>query len=330
MKPTQVLPLFLLLAVCGTASAQISPTGGVDAGTPSSQQADELAHRGNALSRADRWVEAEPLFREAWRLKRSYDIAANLGIAEAALDKYRDAAEHLRFALQSFPANGKKDHLVLIQQTLTKMKAHVAQVTVRVDVSKADVFVDGKPLGTAPLADVVFLEPGPRALEARLSGYEPAIVRLDAQAGRETEVALELHPKDALPGTSWKPGVAWAISGGAVAAVGLGLGIGLTVASQNKVSDANAELAQLQGQGRGQACSSAGYATQCAALSGANQSADTLSAASVVSYVAAGVGVAALATYVFWPRKTTNKEALSSVTPFVGWGSGGIAIHGDF
>src|SRR4051812_2896716 len=73
-------------------------------------RADDLAHKGNDLALKLRWKEAEPLFQQAWALKHSYDIGGNLGLAELALGKYRDAAEHLSYALKTFPANGKGPH----------------------------------------------------------------------------------------------------------------------------------------------------------------------------------------------------------------------------
>src|SRR6185369_11615173 len=91
-----------------------------------------------------RWKEAEPLFQQAWALKHSYDIGGNLGIAELKLGKYRDAAEHLSYALKTFPANGKGPHRDLIQESLGKAKAQVAMVTIEVNQKGALVLVDGK------------------------------------------------------------------------------------------------------------------------------------------------------------------------------------------
>src|ERR1700678_2908811 len=99
MKPTPLLLVALSLAsttVAAPARAQ-RPSTIIEQDRVAGDRADELFRSGNVLAKKDRWTEAEPLFREAWTLKRSYDIAGNLGIAEAALGRWCDAAEHLSF-----------------------------------------------------------------------------------------------------------------------------------------------------------------------------------------------------------------------------------------
>src|SRR5690242_465502 len=108
---------FLVLAIsAGVVSAHAAdPPAPPAADDAASKRADELTHQGNEFAVKLRWKEAEPLFRQAWALKHSYDIGGNLGLAELALGKHRDAAEHLSYALKTFPANGKGPHRELLQ-----------------------------------------------------------------------------------------------------------------------------------------------------------------------------------------------------------------------
>ena len=77
-------------AATGATSALAgSPTTFIVVDHAASDQADELLKRGLGLAKVDRWAEAEPLMRQAWELKRSYDIAGNLGIVEAARSEWR-------------------------------------------------------------------------------------------------------------------------------------------------------------------------------------------------------------------------------------------------
>src|SRR5687767_13201157 len=52
---------------------------------------------------ADHYLEAEELFKAAWELDKTYDIAGNLGHVELINKKPSQAAEHLRFCLSSLP-----------------------------------------------------------------------------------------------------------------------------------------------------------------------------------------------------------------------------------
>jgi hypothetical protein len=334
------LLLLLLTALAGgQASAQVPATGARDADTSAAgKRADDLVRRGIALGMKDRWTEAEPLLREAWGLKHSYDIAGNLGIAEAALGKHRDAAEHLTFALRTFPTNGKPEHRLLLEQTLAKSRLQVAAVTIRVSVDKADVFVDGKVVGTAPLEDVVFVDPGPRTIEAKLTGYDPASQLIEARKGTSSELTLTLKapapPPTATgavePPPPWRPGTAWAVAGGVVAAAGLGTGLGLTFAGKSKASDANAQLATLQMKGGANPCNVRALATDCATLKSANQSADRLSNAAAAGYAVVGVGGALVLTYLLWPSKKAEPRTGTQVVPLIGSGAGGVVLTGSF
>src|SRR4051812_43712122 len=69
----------------------------------SEERAEELAQQGNALSRAGKLPEAIAAYTESIELNVDYAVAANLGNLELLLEKYRDAAEHLAFAVLLLP-----------------------------------------------------------------------------------------------------------------------------------------------------------------------------------------------------------------------------------
>jgi serine/threonine-protein kinase len=58
----------------------------------------------------------------------------------------------------------------------------------------ARVFVDGRELGTAPLAGPVTVEHGRHTVTARRAGAPPVQREVDVVAGRRAEVALEVTP----------------------------------------------------------------------------------------------------------------------------------------
>ncbi len=329
MKPESVLLcLSLLGALSGVASAQQPPPAAeVDRAT--SDRADDLVKRGNVFGRVDRWAEAEPLFREAWSLKHSYDIAGNLGIAEAAIGKNRDAAEHLSFALRSFPANGKAEHRKLLELTFGQARAQVAALAITVAIERADIFVDGVRVGVTPLDGPIFVEPGARAIEAVLTGYKRARVQVDAAKGSSQAVEIALLPEGSPGGDersslgARKPVV---IAGGVVGGAGVVMGAVFTVLANSKANDAATKNAALVKIGPSAACG-ATPSTSCQAVQSAIRDQATFGNAAVWSFIGAGVvGVGTLVYALAAPRaaKTTGVR----VVPLVAAGGGGVVLQG--
>lgn len=139
---------------------------------------------------ADQLTKAEALLRAAWQLEKAYDIAGNLGYVELTNGKPRDAADHLRFCLETLPpAEGTKQR-DRVQRRFDEARRLVAALRISVDAPGAEVSIDGAPVGISPLAAEVFVDPGDRVVTARLAGYnaEPAIVA--ARAGATHDVTL--------------------------------------------------------------------------------------------------------------------------------------------
>jgi hypothetical protein len=199
----------------------------------SAQQADEHFRRGKALLKAGQKREAREAYLAALRLKKSYDVAWNLGNLEITLGLYRDAAEHLSFAVRTYaPSGTTADQLEKAKQRLADAKSHVGSLLVSVNVNGAEVFVDGKPVGRAPLEDTVFVEPGSRVIEAKLARYDDVRQVIQAANGAEQAVALTLVPSAEGPaaGAPGAPGAASSLgaeaSSGAASAPGAATGSG--------------------------------------------------------------------------------------------------------
>jgi hypothetical protein len=330
MKPSPLLLVALSLAVTTVAApahAQRSPTI-IEQDRAAGDHADELFRAGNTLAKKDRWTEAEPLFREAWGLKRSYDIGGNLGIAEAALGRFRDAADHLSFALRSFPANGKPEHRKLLEGTLAKALSEVTALTVKVMPDGAEVLVDGRSVGTAPIASAIFVEPGARKVEARLAGYETAVTAVDAVKGGASEVGLTMRREEmrTVPPVAvkegWRPGVPVLVTGGALAVVGLAAGIGLTVAANGKGSDVTSLGGQVGGPA---ACLTPSSA--CTSLRDAAASRDRLSSGALWTFVGGGVSALVTAGLGVWVLAAPRGAPPVQVVPVVGTTRGGVEVR---
>ena len=128
----------------------------------------DLLTRGTEALSANRNDEARTLLAEAYRLRRSYDVAAALGQAELELGHHRDAAEHLDFAIREFPPGESRKLLKQLEDAFAGAKAHVATLRVSVNQPGCEVTLDGALVGTSPLTNELFVEPGVHALGARV------------------------------------------------------------------------------------------------------------------------------------------------------------------
>jgi hypothetical protein len=293
---TRALVLCLLAAIAAPAiaRAQVAPS------EAASNEADALAKRALEALKRDSYAEAESFLRQALRLKRSYDIIANLGLAETGLGKWRDAAEHLAVALATFPVSGKPANHELLKSKYAAVRAHVGSLTIDVDLAGAEVLVDGASVGKAPLAAEVFVDPGTHVVEARVAGRDPARQDTPVAAGGSASVHLVVPSTRTDPLTppvvvveDRTPRIVLAVTSAVLAAGGIAAGAGLTVAANGKASDAATLRAGLKG------C--AGVTTgNCAALASDASSRDALSRGAVAGFAVGGAFAASAVGFGVW------------------------------
>src|SRR5262249_54129625 len=116
----------------------------------------------------------------------------NLGSAELTLGKVRDAAEHFAYCIRTFPATGSKKQLAAVKRLFDDARRKVGALAIKVGVDGAEVIVDGKPVGRAPLAEEVYVDPGPHTVEAKLAGYDAAKQAVQVPAGPAQSMTLAL------------------------------------------------------------------------------------------------------------------------------------------
>lgn len=182
--------------------------------------AKELYQQANVLYLQEKYALAYALYKAAWALRPNYKIAANLGSCEYELGKYRDAAEHLAFSLRGQPANTPLEERRYFAERQANAVKRVATLNIEVtNAGAADVFIDDKLVGNAPLTDAVYVEPGVHFIHGRnkiASGHE----RIDVKQGESRTVSLTLLP----PPTPTPP----APEAAPASSVLLGIGSGLT------------------------------------------------------------------------------------------------------
>jgi hypothetical protein len=335
------------LAVCAPARADDPPKGAPpatsDAPSPDADvQAAKWLKVGNAAFKAGDFAGAEKAYREAFAVKRGYDIAGNLGTAELAQGKLREAAQHLAFTLRLFPITGDPGVREQMWKAFEQCRQGVGAVRVKLDVKGAQVLVDGAPVGEAPLLDAVYVDPGEHVVEARLDGYTGgAPQRVAVDKGAEAEVTLVLTPAPRVKTVvrevpvkrrSLAPGLALA----GVAAVGLVGGAALLSISASDHSNAGTLSGTIRGGHKSCITGAGNYATaDCATLNDDLNHYVTLHNAAVGAFVAGSVMAVGTAVYFLWPVKRAPADrppttGVTRVVPAVGPGTGGLVVSGAF
>lgn len=314
-------------AAIATSMAVVMPAHAEDAaGDAVATKQRELYDQGNKLYDQKKLPEAEAAYLAAWKVKKGYDLAANLGDVELLNGKARIAAEHLSYALREFPAGGKP----ALRQQLTKRLAEARQIVlaVHVEVNKpgAEVFVDGRSVGRAPLADDVFADPMGCTVEAKLDGFvDVREVVAPAKSGTaNVKLTLVLKPER----RSIAPGLVL----GGVAVIGLASGIGLLAAGGSKRSSAETLFNTILGDKKSCIATAPNFDTRCTQLSEMSSSSDTLHNVGVGVLIGGGAAALATGAYLLWPAsKTTTKTGTTlRVVPVVAETGGAILATGTF
>lgn len=337
---TAALMVMVLLATTTVAARSVGQTppssSSSGAGAGAGNQAVRHYEDGVRAAKLALWSKAYASFLTAWRLKQHYQIAANLGRAELELRKYRDAAEHLTYFLRE-ASDVHADEREAAQAMLDEARANVGALTIIVDRAGAEVLIDGVAVGKAPLAHEIFVDPGQRAIAAKLGGFDDDQRLLNVAAGSSPRILLMPTPaagagsspadsksaptpapmlssSDAQSaGTARTTIIATGITGAAVA-TGLGV-VSVVIASANG-SDAQAILDSC----RGRVCETHGAPAEHNELASDKA---TFQNVAVWSFIGAG---ALGASTIIYALVTSSPKSTSSLTASVLPTSGGGGV----
>jgi tetratricopeptide (TPR) repeat protein len=328
-------PAFVTRFVLGLALAAAGTWNGEVFAQPAQSARDAAAEhfdRGNVYYKLSRFAEAEAEFQKAWDIKRSYDVAANLGDCEIEVGQAREAAEHLAYAIRELPLSAKEGVRKRLSERFEKAKSEVATLRIQVNVARAAITVNGRDVGTSPLEGEVFVEPGSVTVVATLATNETARLAFEAERGATRAVMLTLGPAGAGGDGSAKPAKSTALvaSGAVVAVAAAAVGIAFVVLSNGKASDADKAREQLiGGTGTETPCANGQNPGPCRALKGLNEDSDTFSRVAFAGFLGAGIVAAATATYVLWPTKRAERARVR-FAPMAGSGFAGVSAGGHF
>lgn len=163
-------------------------------------RATELFKSGKAAFAKGDLAEAERLFAEALSLRKSSDIAANLAQSQLEQQKYRAAAENFTWALANLLPSATDAQRRAVESGLSRAHAEVAVLRLEIQPEGSDVLVGPHPVGRAPIAGGVFVDPGEVIISVRHPGYVSIDKRLIVGKGTEQAIEISLTPKDGVEG----------------------------------------------------------------------------------------------------------------------------------
>jgi len=201
----------------------------VTATTPDKAAARALLREGTRLFDKGQHEAALDRFTRAHALYPSPKLLYNIAQANRELGRKVEALA----AFEGFLAQVEKPPPRLaadVRRSVAELQAQLAELQIRVDVTGAELQLDGKPLGLAPLPDSVWVTPGAHEIAARKNGFLPARKAIEARAGGVEQLAITLSPLGRVgtvaPGQPGPVAVApiykrpwfWVVVGGAVVA----------------------------------------------------------------------------------------------------------------
>jgi len=185
-------------------------------------EAEERRQRALQFYDAGDYQAALGEFERANQLMPSFRLLYNLGVVSMALGDSASAYDYFQSYLTQGGGAVPADARAGVVSQLRDLAAQIATLTVLVDTAGAEVLVDERSIGVAPLVGPVHLNAGSHLVRARLRGAPSASRRLELAGGENARVALKLTIADRKPVASRKttPWVGWGST--AVLAAGAG------------------------------------------------------------------------------------------------------------
>ena len=313
------------------------------------ERAEELFHAGNAAFAEDDLHAAYDAYRAAWSLRKSFDIACNLGRTEAELMLSRDAATHLDYCVRTFSASSRSEFRGAQERFRTlfdSVRTKVGAFAISTYPEGAQVEVDGVSWGTSPLAAPVFVDPGSHRVLIRLAGYPEVERVLGVDAGGTLALRVDLtaeegpapapksapiaaqpsQPSTPAPVVGVERGFgargAVVLTGAALTAIGLGVGVGFSLSAEAARKDADGALG---------ACDRDPGGAACRRLDAALDAEDGRRDLATLSFLlAAATSAATLSAFLLLPDAKPNAAPPVGASAFVSADAVGLSLGGRY
>jgi hypothetical protein len=293
---------------------------------------------------------------KAWQLRKTHDVAASLAQVEHELGKVRDAAEHLAWAVNHFPAEVDPERARRVRDALERTRKEVVALQITVEPDAAEVFVNGRSLGLGrTLEKEVFADPGTIRISATLDGHEAWSSTLKAQAGEAHTVNGRLVAKanaaaspsatEMSPSSPYAPAAGdtnraeksfewWpAIVGGGLTLAAVGIGVGFKLDADSAGKDADRSIDRVRAEFGGGVCATSGSEADhlCAVLrESRNQQANSNQVSNIAFVAAIGIAAATVGVQTFFLMSDRTQQQALKLTPIIGSDSAGLIVSRRF
>lgn len=307
-------------ALVSPASADTKPKPATPAATVS-----DHARRGDMARLSGRCEDAITAYKEALDAadrahlspEKRAPILGDLGFCEVSVGNHREGAEHLHLSMKY------ADRLTPVQRSRVEKAQKEAEphvVTAFIDVSPADASVtfDGKPLQPRGPSYVVFADPGPHTVRARLEGHEDDVATFRAPGGvwpsvhlTPRRIQVPMAPRLVQVPIPLRDDLAPKLRtvGFIAAGVGVAAGIGFTIAyaaTTDRLEERSAELKPVLGPSN--ACSGGGHRQECGELLTMMSERSAYFLAAQGAFIAGGLIGALSLTSIWWAPGEDGKK----------------------
>jgi hypothetical protein len=177
-------------------------------------------------------------FERAYAVKPNFKVLYNIAQCHFELHEYVEARDTLSRYLKDGTGSIEAERQSTVQNDLAELERRIAHLTLKVNVTGATVYVDGKKAGVTPLSMPVDVNEGQRTISVettdrgskqrivRVAGGEAQTVSLDFAALAPSPLAVNSSTKVDNPATRASNGLGagfW-ITGGLALALGAGAG----------------------------------------------------------------------------------------------------------
>lgn len=332
----------LLMATSMAGSAHAQGDG------PDSDRANQLFKKGKVAFNAGKYNDALRIYSEAWSLKQSPDIAANLAQTESELGRHRDAAEHFSFALDHLLPSSTDEQKQALAEGLAEEKKEIGSLRVTLEPSDSEFTIDGARVTVPPSGDV-FIEPGEHAVAVNREGYEPNQQTIRVSRGASQVLWIKLNPANGSPdaaaeqpipnqaneitsppsGSHSHRSIVPAIIGGGLVAAGAAVGVVFLVSANSSQKDADRLQAGLPDEPN--VCGAGTpHAAECGALHDKNSDIDRAHTIEIVGFSVAGAAAVGTAVYLLWPHAHSSSSASLSPSLSISPSATNFALSGRF
>jgi hypothetical protein len=164
----------------------------MNAGDTLIKAGDKLARKGKAAEAQSQYERALTSYQRAYELTGNPQVFYAIAAAEEKLGRQVDALLHYRRVTLEVAANPQL--VELATQRLAALSADVGLFTAIVVPGGADLVLDDKPIGKAPMTEPLVLQPGTYKLSISADGFQPVEQEITIDAGSESQRTFELEP----------------------------------------------------------------------------------------------------------------------------------------